>query len=212
MKFCPFCGAQLLSESQKFCAECGSALVLSKPEPTDRPEPASNQDTEHTDTTEPVMIQEPAQISESSEMPDTPEGKSDPPLEQSISVSENVSVQSEFSELEQQPAAEVKSAKLSKREAKKAHGQEKKPRTKLQEKVTRTKELARRHTQKKQLEGQPVSPFDIDYDGYYDDVRPSDSNRQAEFYLDRAMIKRIALIFAGACVVIVLSCLVMIYL
>ncbi len=41
MKYCPYCGADLIEESVSFCAECGKSLPVGKPqkeEPQAKPE------------------------------------------------------------------------------------------------------------------------------------------------------------------------------
>lgn len=46
MKYCPFCGADLLSPEVSFCAECGKQLPAGnapQTEPEDRPTPVENQ-------------------------------------------------------------------------------------------------------------------------------------------------------------------------
>lgn len=46
MKYCPFCGAYLLSPEVSFCAECGKQLPAGnapQTEPEDRPTPVENQ-------------------------------------------------------------------------------------------------------------------------------------------------------------------------
>ena len=46
MKYCPFCGADLLSPEVSFCAECGKQLPAGnapQTEPVNRPMPVENQ-------------------------------------------------------------------------------------------------------------------------------------------------------------------------
>ena len=48
------------------------------------------------------------------------------------------------------------------------------------------------------------NPMDINYDGYYDDVKPVDAGRQGE-RMDPEMVKKIALMLVGALGVILLA-------
>lgn len=48
------------------------------------------------------------------------------------------------------------------------------------------------------------SPIDINYDGYYDDVKPIDAGQQGE-RMDPEMLKKTALMLVGALVVILLA-------
>lgn len=48
------------------------------------------------------------------------------------------------------------------------------------------------------------SPIDINYDGYYDDVKPIDAGQQGE-RMDPEMLKKTALMLVGALVVILMA-------
>ena len=50
----------------------------------------------------------------------------------------------------------------------------------------------------------PPNPMDENYDGYYDDVPPADADRAAD-QIDRALLKRVAIVIAAALVLVVLS-------
>ena len=43
MKFCPYCGADLLKEDAAFCAECGKKLSVAE----EAPSPAHEADSQH---------------------------------------------------------------------------------------------------------------------------------------------------------------------
>lgn len=232
MKFCPFCGAQLLSETQKFCTECGSLLSLPKPQSTTDQEtviPAAN----------PAIIEPESDLpSEFPEKSDDPEGAHAQVPAHSISVPEKKAPESEFSEMPEPDETKIETeipapihadteitdihsqplksesettAPEPHKDRKKRKRHELKPHTKKTENSS-SKGKSKLSFSKKRVPEQTVSPFDIDYDGYYDDVLPRDYNRESEHFIDKDTIKKIVLIFAGACVVIALSSLAMIYL
>lgn len=55
------------------------------------------------------------------------------------------------------------------------------------------------------------NPMDVNYDGYYDDVQPIDAGQQGE-HMDSDMIKKTALLLAGAIFIVILAALFMILL
>lgn len=83
------------------------------------------------------------------------------------------------------------------KDRKKRKRHELKPHTKKKENSS-SKGKSKLSFSKKRVPEQTVSPFDIDYDGYYDDVLPRDYNRESEHFIDKDTIKKIVLIFAGS--------------
>ena len=53
--------------------------------------------------------------------------------------------------------------------------------------------------------------MDINYDGYYDDVQPTDAGQQSD-RMDPEMIKQVALLLCGAVLIIILAASLMILL
>lgn len=58
---------------------------------------------------------------------------------------------------------------------------------------------------------QKKNPMDLNYDGYYDDVKPVDSE-ELEERMDPELVKRIAILLAGVFVIILASVLLMTFL
>ena len=55
---------------------------------------------------------------------------------------------------------------------------------------------------------QKKNPMDVNYDGYYDDIKPVDAGEQEE-RMDPELVKKVAILLAGAFVVILASVLLM---
>ncbi len=62
--------------------------------------------------------------------------------------------------------------------------------------------------QESQPKPKPTDPMDVNYDGYYDDIKPVDAGVRGEG-VDPELVKRIALIILGAIGVITLSIILM---
>ena len=54
----------------------------------------------------------------------------------------------------------------------------------------------------------PIDPMDVNYDGYYDDIKPVDAGTQGEG-MDPELIKRAGLVVLGAVTVIILAAILM---
>lgn len=140
MKYCPFCGADLLSPEVSFCAECGKALPAGSPRQT-----------------------------ETETAPERPSRKNVRPRDT------------------RKKAAPVKPRR--------------KPRNDPESSIegAHTEKLSSRSGE----EAAPEGTLPDDYDGYYDDVAPLDTD-VIRPGLDREMIKKIVLLVAGALLTIAL--------
>lgn len=90
------------------------------------------------------------------------------------------------------------------------------PNDKTQEEKTNNKSKNKRTSKKNKSVNNAASSVDTEtviddgYDGYYDDVRPIDEDREQEG-VDKEIIKKIAVIIAGLFVIIA-ACVVLMYL
>lgn len=132
MKYCPYCGTELLNGAASFCTECGKSLTLPY---------------------------------EETDLPRT----------------------------EEPPQAKTK---------KRQRGKRRPARTKKQPKRKQTAVPDAPHPE--------ARPEDFGYDGYYDDIVPSDIGQEREG-IDKELVKRIAII-AGIVAVIIALCIVALYL
>lgn len=132
MKYCPYCGAELLNGAASFCTECGKSLTLS---------------CEKTD----------------------------------------------LQKTEEPPQAETKKKRTGKRRSARI-----------------PKQTKRKQAMVPDAPPPEVSPEDFGYDGYYDDIVPSDIDKAHEG-VDKELVKKIALI-AGIVAVVIGLCITALYL
>lgn len=254
MKFCPFCGAQLLTESQKFCTECGTPLPASILPPMGKgpgDEPDEHTPTPRSEETEkaaPVLGEPPAntnveppadtasplpsQDQQDSSIPDPPEGS--PGSEPESELEQDSPATATEQPVEQPSPAPAEAPQLIEEQKKEdsipvsdsGPAQEKnqklKQKTKKKPKAPkaekpkdeRKRKFFNPHTQSSKSEQPepPVSPFDVDYDGYYNDVLPIDSDRKAERVIDKELIKKLLILIGAAAALIVFCSLLMILL
>lgn len=194
MKYCHHCGALLMESTASFCSECGKALKSRAEEASERPGAEEVRTPPQTEKKPPVERTRPPEKRPVNTGGTKKGGKPRQPAPPPAQKQPKRSKPPESRKPAFKPANSSRPIEQS-APRKKPPAKKKKP----------------QNRQKKEHEMDFVprpDPQDENYDGYYDDVRPDDSGHAKE-RLDPELIKRIALIAAGALVLIIFSIFIM---